>query len=284
MLGATWLLRRAHLRGVLQDERLTHGVLGRAAGVTRARATVAVSGKGTLFVGEQAVHLEEGHLALVPHGAEPLARCADATFFEIEWDPEGALGPAIGDRVTHRTLEREAHEAVARLTELLRDVGAGPPPRSLEAATRRVLELLAQEGARFDVTRAVDDLGRAASPDDQRLCTAIDDVLSALDDGPHVVSLEERLGCSRRTVLRRTQALCERYLVPGLAAGDWRSVRDSYRLLIGAVFATHREMTTRALASMLGYASSEALCHAFANAGLPSPAALRERALRELDA
>lgn len=72
------------------------------------------------------------------------------------------------------------------------------------------------------------------------------------------------------------QSLCRRYLLQSVAGDDWRTVRDSHRLLIDAVFATDPEMTARTLAAMHGYASTQALCHAFANAGLPSPTALRD--------
>ncbi len=199
------------------------------------------------------------------------------TCLEIEWDPKGPLG-GVNIAAATRELGREGRQATARLTSLVHE--AAPEAReALTAATLSVLKL-------FDGLIAVDaiakDLAVVAAPDEQELCSAIDGVLSSLEEGPHVVSLEEKLGSSRRTVLRRTQSLCKRYLLPGLAADDWRSVRDSYRLLIGAIFATHPSMTTRALAAMLGYASPEALCHAFANAGLSSPATLREQAAPDM--
>lgn len=51
-------------------------------------------------------------------------------------------------------------------------------------------------------------------------------------------------------------------------------MRDHYGLVIGAVLASHPQATTRGLSSMLGYTSPHALCcHAFADAGLPSPLA-----------
>lgn len=273
-LGETWLLRRGHLRGVCQDERLTHRVLGRAAGVTRARATFVLSGKLTVFVHERELTVYGGDLLFVPSGVEPLGRSTGVTAVEIEWDPDGALGIGREGGLVQRALGEETLAAAHELESILGNLGA-PSRSELAGGARRVLELAANEGLVFDVEAATRELAEIPHPRDQELCDAIDHVLSHLEEGPHAVTLEERLGCSRRTLLRRTESLCRRYLLPGLAADDWRSVRDTYRLLVGTVFATHPAMTTRLLASMLGYASTEALCHAFANAGLPSPASLR---------
>ena len=61
-----------------------------------------------------------------------------------------------------------------------------------------------------------------------------------------------------------------RYGLSGLDGASWRSVRDFYRVLVGSILASSPVMTTRRLASVLGYGSPEAICHAFANAGMPS--------------
>jgi hypothetical protein len=95
-----------------------------------------------------------------------------------------------------------------------------------------------------------------------------------------VISIEDRLGWSRRTVSRRAHELHARYGLSGLDGASWRSVRDFYRVLVGTIMASR--IPTRALASVLGYASPDALCHAFANAGLPSPGTLRRPALTDL--
>jgi hypothetical protein len=138
-----------------------------------------------------------------------------------------------------------------------------------------VLLRFAADGLPFDPGGLADDVQRAGrDPEEQALIDAIDETLSRLDAGPAVIELEGKLGRARRTVSRRASALHERYGLSGLAGVSWRSVRDFYRVLLGAILATHPRMTTRVLASTLGYGSAEALCHAFANAGLPSPGAI----------
>jgi hypothetical protein len=275
VLAPTWVLRRARLSGVVQDERLTRSVLGRAASGTRASLSIALSGSSTFFIGASQLQIARGECLLTSSRVDPLVRCTDGTFLEIDWDPRGSLGSMTTTDVERRTIGARTLDAVETLAAELRE--ARPESRaSLGVAAKTAIEQLGAEGMRLDAAAAARDLEDGASVDEQRLCDEIDRVLSHLEEGPHSVTIEEALGCSRRTLLRRTQSLCKRYLLPGLAADDWRTVRDSYRLLIGTIFATHPEMTTRTLATMLGYASSDALCHAFANAGLPSPAALRD--------
>ena len=53
-------------------------------------------------------------------------------------------------------------------------------------------------------------------------------------------------------------------------------MRDFYRVLIGTILASSPAVTTRGLATILGYTTPDALCHAFANAGLPSPGAVKK--------
>ncbi len=60
-------------------------------------------------------------------------------------------------------------------------------------------------------------------------------------------------------------------------ADDWRSERDFYRGLIATMFLSHPDATTTMVSRMLGYRSSEALCHAFRRAGLPSPGNVQKR-------
>ena len=53
-------------------------------------------------------------------------------------------------------------------------------------------------------------------------------------------------------------------------------MRDFYRMIVGSILASNPDLTTRRLAPVLGYASPDALCHAFANAGLPSPGSVKK--------
>lgn len=273
VLGSAWLLRRVYIHRVIQDQRLTHDIVGRAASRTRACLAIHLSGHVRFFVDGRDLVLSVGEAFVTPPDIDPLARLAEVTSLEIEWEP-GALGAVANVRPEKRALRQETMRAAADVVAVLRE--ARPHARAnLAVAVRRLFEQLHEDGISLDLERALRDIDEVATPEDQRLCDEIDRVLTHLEEGPQTIALEDALGCSRRTLLRRTQALCKRYLLPGLAADDWRTMRDTYRVVVGAIFATHPDITTRTLAEMLGYSSSEALCHAFANSGLPSPAALR---------
>ncbi len=116
----------------------------------------------------------------------------------------------------------------------------------------------------------------AEDPSDQAWSSAIDAALSDLAGGPASADLERRVAKSRSTVFRRSREFHGKFGLTGLSGPEWRSVRDFYRLLVGTIVMGHPDAGTREVAGLLGYRSAEAFCHAFANAGLPSPGRVRE--------
>ena len=121
----------------------------------------------------------------------------------------------------------------------------------------------------------------AEDPSDQAWSSAIDAALSDLAGGPASADLERRVAKSRYTVSRRSREFHGKFGLTGLSGPEWRSVRDFYRLLVGTIVMGHPDAGTREVAGLLGYRSAEAFCHAFANAGLPSPGRVRDT-LRQL--
>src|SRR6202012_4403059 len=117
----------------------------------------------------------------------------------------------------------------------------------------------------------------------QRVIDALDGALSRLDLHPQSIDFEARLGCSRWTLTRLLHDVHTRYGVCGIGGGtDWRSVRDFARLQGARILSTHQGAPLGAIARSVGYRSPEAMCHAFANAGLPSPGQVRRAILSGL--
>lgn len=277
-----WIARHVRLQGVVQDERLTTG-LGRGTADARARLKVVVAGRLEATVGDRAFDLGPGDFLFVPRIADSLTCGGDDETLELDWDDDASLGGSVVATPMAGRLGRRAIAATARVTECLGDARGETPPHAAAAfasALTDAADAFAAEGLPIDRAGAREACTTASErtselESDQRLLTAIDRTLEALHDGPATVELETRLGWSRRTITRRTTELHARLGLSGKDGESWRAVRDFYRLLVGTILASNARMTTGALSESLGYASPDALCHAFANAGLPSPSALR---------
>lgn len=273
VLAPTWIVRGVRLGGVAQDEHLTRAI-GKGTADRRARLKVVLAGRLEATVGGRAFDLRAGDVLLLPCLADVLTRGGDDEVLEIDWDDGSPIALRSVTSIEHGTLDGEALEAAASLAR------ATSSPDAV-AAVGRVLphaaRALAGAGLPLDPRGAEDALRSAVvDEDDQRLFRAIDATLESLAEGPAVVEIEARLGWSRRTVSRRARELHARYGIHGIGGESWRAVRDFYRVLVGTIFASHPDVTTRALAAVLGYASPDALCHAFANAGVPSPGAVKK--------
>ena len=286
VLTPTWIARRVRLSGVTQDEHLTKG-LGRGTASERYRLKIMLSGRLEATVGERSFDLGPGDFLLMPRIAECLTRGGDDETLELDWEPGAAIANGAVPLVEQGRLGAATAVAVKQMTDALRAERSVTvlPSSSREdgpcfARTMPVaLAALAAEGLPLEPRGATLDL-QAHDADEQRLLDAIDETLMRLGEGPAAVELETRLGWSRRTVSRRTALLHARYGLSGVGSRHWRAVRDFYRVLVGTIVASSPLVSTKLLARVLGYASPHALCHAFANAGLPSPAAVGRAARR----
>jgi AraC-like DNA-binding protein len=273
-LWPTWTLRRIEFRGVLDDERALLETIGRGVEVSRASLTVVLDGVLGVWSGHRLRDLRRGEALLVaPLGSAPgcnLGGIRDVAL-ELEWSCATAPIP-----LTPFRLSEAAFEAAAELAEALHGARADESARLTAMADdflRRVgaLGIAVPGGASPD----------AAQPHVQRVMSATDDILCRLDACPQATDLESRLGCSRWTVTRLFHQLHSGYAMYGVDGGtDWRSIRDYHRLRIARMLMTHPRAGTASIARHVGYRSPEAMCHAFAHAGLPSPGSLRDAALR----
>jgi len=269
VIGRHCVLRRVSMRGVIQDER----VMVAPAPERRSRLLTVFSGRLLAFANGRAREIGPGEMIAVERLTELRIRGAGHTF-EIDWDPNSVAG-----RTTNTAFElgRLGASSLAALETLSSTVAAlrVDEPAGLEIALERAIDALAAEG----LPLAADDVAAALGPhstDEQATWSAIDRALCRLDESPDVEDVVGYLGSNRRTLARRLSRLDRQYRIYGDAGVEWRAQRDTYRLLVGSIFLSHPDATTNGVARLLGYRSPEALCHAFANAGLPSPGAIRE--------
>ena len=314
LIAPSYVLRRCEIGGFLHDERLSARALGYGTKSDRARLVVMLEGRGEFTAGEQAVELGPGDALLVSSLDTLTQRGETAVQLELDWDPGGALGGAAETGSTRFRLgnaERSAmaalasalsrsqrHElyeprpviggmnppagAIASLYEPRPVIGGMNPPAgaiaslcAFKTATNAALGALRALGLPLEPETWEEPL-LAEDPSDQAWSSAIDAALSDLAGGPASADLERRVAKSRSTVFRRSREFHGKFGLTGLSGPEWRSVRDFYRLLVGTIVMGHPDAGTREVAGLLGYRSAEAFCHAFANAGLPSPGRVRE--------
>lgn len=266
-IGEHLVLRRVRLEGLVHDERL----LGATPPRGRSRLLIVLSGRVHAFADGATVTLSAGEAIVTSDVSRFRTRSDAAHTLELDWDPDTVAGGRCTEGQAN--LAGSTLECAAELSRAL--VDAAPEKREgLVLSTRRTLAALASEGLPLDpdgVERAL----AASDTLDQTLFSAVDRALCQLEQSPDTLDVVSELDWSRRTLSRRLAHVNQRYHVH--TSGDWRSQRDFYRLLVGSLFLSHPRATTCGVARSLGYRSPEALCHAFSNAGLPSPGTIRER-------
>jgi len=269
-LSKSWIVRRCRFDGIYEDERPLQ-TLGRDIDSRRVRISVVLGGRVAAFVGDRSWVLEEGDAVVAaPLATLFMADVHSSTGFEVDWDA-GSIDPFAEKIRLGSGLLSTAREAA----EALR-IGDAP---AFTSAAHRLFDHLAAEGFTVPGRESLDSIDRRS----QIGMSAIDAVLNDLDAKPQLVDLEARLGCSRWTLNRSLHQLNRTYGLCGLAGGtDWRAMRAFARLRVAGLLMTNPRATTRAIAESVGYRSPEAMCHAFANAGLPSPGAMRAERLRSL--
>jgi hypothetical protein len=265
-IGEHLVLRRVRLEGLVHDERLFGATPPRG----RSRLLIVLSGQVHAFVDGNTITLSSGEAIATSSISELRTRSDSAHTLELDWDPDSVVGRRSSDG--HSRLGRSTLEQAHELSRALADTT--PSERqSLVRSTKRVLAALSSEGLPLDPD-GVESALAASHALDQMLFSAVDRALSRLENSPDTLDVVSELDWSRRTLSRRMARMNQRYQVH--TSGDWRSQRDFYRLLLGSLLLSHPSATTAGVARSLGYRSPEALCHAFSNAGLPSPGSIRE--------
>ena len=187
----------------------------------------------------------------------PLARCSRY---------RGLFASVIGDRLTDGVVLRLSAKSLERVKLLADSVSRGDVGATSEAA-RNVLADLRAHGLPF----APDALGGkgpridVSSTDFARVLWSLAGNLSGQ---PMAVDLSEALRVSERHALRRASSFLRRFC---LSASSWREFMNALRLEMGAFFMSAPGARTEDVSRFLGFASPTGFCHAFQDAGLPSP-------------
>jgi AraC-like DNA-binding protein len=269
-LSPSWIVRRCRFEGIFEDERPLK-TLGRDIDTTRVRMSIVLRGRVVAFVGNRSWELAEGQaIVAAPLSSLFMADVSSSIGVEVDWEGGFAEGFANRLRLSDGFLTTARDVAEALRTH---DVP------TFSQTAHRLFEYVAAEGLPIPDPDALDAIDHAS----QVGMSAVDAVLNELDQKPQLIDLEKRLGCSRWTLNRSLRQLNQTYGLCGLAGGtDWRAMRAFARLRVAGLLLTNPRATTRAIADTVGYRSPEAMCHAFSNAGLPSPGRLRAERLRSL--
>lgn len=186
----------------------------------------------------------------------------------VEWDP--AVFGAPWDR------ELDALRLRSRdLGRLAIAAERAARPETARDGLRSVLELLRAAGVPFTNVEVpiTSDEPRA------RLWGVVGSVLSSLVKFPSIDDVTDALAWNPRRVHRALKGLAHDYALPWT---EWRSALHSQRMLDATRLLGAPGATTELVARLTGFRSPSALCHAFANAELPSPGTLARAAQRDV--
>ncbi len=172
--------------------------------------------------------------------------------------PPGLPGGVLGARAHSRLLE------LAEQLQAREEMDAMPH-------VARLLDILRNEGLPLD-KHGVADLREPIESYEHAVARALTSSLSNLHDNPMSVDLEKMLGLSRRRVVDLLARVSARFDINGQ---DWRTLRNRWRLISSMALASHPRARTEDVAKAVGYGSARAFCHAFLEAGLPSPGNVR---------
>lgn len=261
------VFRRTLLQRVVIDESVISPAIGRGTeDVGRAKLLVLLEGRMLVTVRDCPREVVPGDLIGVSELDRLVCHGGDALTLTIDWPTtrafEGASRLSLGELATLRDAAAALREADGRSERFVR----------IALAVRAVLgaEGIELDGFAECVERA------AIDPVGQAYMTRLEHILSRIQDVPAAADWDG----TRRTLTRRTHAVHRRYRLFGVRRGtDWRAVRDFHRLMTAAAFVTYPGASVAAVAEAVGYRSPAALCAAFAQVGLPSPAKVRERSI-----
>jgi AraC-like DNA-binding protein len=260
-------LRHWSLTGVTADSSLVVGPLGRGFVATRSGATLVLEGQGRVHMDGREIAIRAGDLVLTTHVRSLRERGeAGIRFVELDWDSAWLGGGVSQFECLHTGLAASVRRSLALLDE---------GPRGAATLAAKVFDGLRAEGVPLPAV-AAENLECPESTRFAEVSAAMDRTLSLVGEKPCTVDLEESLSCTRRHVTRLVEAFNDAFGLEGLRGTSWRATRDYWRLFVGVLLMSSANARTAPVAKVLGYASAEAFCRAFANAGLPSPARVRE--------
>lgn len=233
---------------------------------------VQLIGEAQFYVGGRSLHLRPGDFALCPYvELQGYAHQGRQRLLVIEWRSGTLSTKELSAGIGPLGLGKQTFERLRKLSDAL--VEKRLANEQLPAFAATVLGTLRGEGLPFDPW-TTSDLHEIAPAQIIRLSAAIDSGINDLSARPGMADLEGSLGWTRQYINRLACQFQKRYWLS--SGGKWREEKQAWRLLAGLSMMSRPEARTEVVAQALGYSSPRAFCNAFANAGLPSPGALRD--------
>jgi AraC-like DNA-binding protein len=201
------------------------------------------------------VDARPGQILVTPYTAAPsraLTRSSD--WLEILW--RSADPTVVVATLSPRSIERAS--TLARALE-------GDDLHAVLFALAEVLAELRAQGVQVTPPTADDDGGAG------RFAHLLWQRVMCLESQPMAVDIADALGVSERHALRQTSRFLQRF---HLSASSWRELMQCLRLEMGTFFMSAPGARTEDVSRFLGFRSPTSFCHAFNDAGLPSPQAV----------
>jgi hypothetical protein len=187
------------------------------------------------------------------------------------WRADSAIGSALASADVMRPSPRAARSLV-NLAERL----AVDDTSIVTGAAFDAFDALRAAGVPLANVRDMRASMRSATAGEHEIARVLGRVMCSLASQPMAIDLARGLGVCERQALRRVNAFFARYY---RTARSWRDYVSGMRVLLGTFFIAQPAATTEHVASLLGFASATSFCHAFQDAGLPSPLAVQRSAL-----
>jgi hypothetical protein len=267
----SFLVKVVATRGICSDDRLWERARLWTVVPSWPCVAVPIMGHGMMFSGDSSIPMTRGHLGYVRDGTTFRARTEPAEAFGVfvQWDPSvfgmPTDGPLVREQIDARDMDR-FHQAMTGITV---------PDASnavVAANVSEIFRLLRVRGL-FAQQPPMGDLVQLPRPRLDHVGRAIDAILSRAGSRPMVVDLSVTLGCSERQARYLVREYTDAYALQG--AREWRTLVNVWTTYLAGLLVTARDATTERVASILGYGSPNALCHALTNAGLPPPGEMR---------
>lgn len=261
------IVRTRH-EGGLVDDALERAVTTRASEWSMVRFVI----EGTLLAsrGASAVVLERGQAFASIAWGSVLLRSLTTVSEEVRfaWRTSGRSGELRGcDGLL--SLTPSARDAFFRLAWLMKGVDS----EAARAAAREVVVALRASGVSLE-PNLVKSAVPAASHEFAR---ALERVLFPMTQQPMAVDLARALGVGERQALRRASDHFSRFHI---TVSTWREYVHGMRVGLGAFLMSQRRARTEHVSRLLGFGSPTSFCHAFHDAGLPSPLETQRLLLR----
>jgi AraC-like DNA-binding protein len=262
---AEFVFRKTAYRRVVVDERLLTRSFPVLRSEPRLQVFIVLDGRMTIEHLAETHEFLPGEAWLVDASTQDSARFEDATFLDFEWSTARSRGVSVARPML---LDRPDPARVASVAAALEGTGQDAAREIVDD----VLSLLAAIGAPIDAPAAA--LAGGPTIRDERLARALERQLASLRTDGSTLHLSDGARLSPRHLQRVVREFNRRYAVN---AGNWRDTRNRWRMQLAAVLLSIPDLSIASVAEEVGYGSGASLARAFANAGFPPPAELRER-------